>query len=311
MNLLTGKTAIITGASRGIGRGIAKTFVDHGCNVAFTYSSNKAAADSLTEELSGSGVQVKGYQSNAANFAQAHQLVEDVLSDFGSLDVLVNNAGITKDNLLMRMGEEDFDRVIEVNLKSVFNMTKAVQRVMLKQRKGSIINMSSVIGLKGNAGQSNYAASKAGVIGFTKSMAIELGSKVVKDTPSYSSYAIGISLPLQFGNNTFTQTYQTIDQVKSNIKNLLLTKRGERILQPEFGSGLQELLFEPNTSDFEGKIEDAINESIEQWLPYVVIDEINIEATDELKDNNRINVSLTFRVGENAQLNEVTFTAQG
>lgn len=142
-------------------------------------------------------------------------------------------------------------------------------------------------------------------------MAIELGSKVVKDTPSYSSYAIGISLPLQFGNNTFTQTYQTIDQVKSNIKNLLLTKKGERILQPEFGSGLQELLFEPNVSDFEGKIEDAINESIEQWLPYVVIDEINIEATDELKDNNRINVSLTFRVGENAQLNEVTFTAQG
>ena len=142
MNLLTGKTAIITGASRGIGRGIAKTFVDHGCNVAFTYSSNKAAADSLTEELSGSGVQVKGYQSNAANFAQAHQLVEDVLSDFGSLDVLVNNAGITKDNLLMRMSEDDFDQVIEVNLKSIFNMTKAVQRTFLKQRHGALIHMS-------------------------------------------------------------------------------------------------------------------------------------------------------------------------
>lgn len=142
-------------------------------------------------------------------------------------------------------------------------------------------------------------------------MAIELGSKVVKDTQSYKDYAIGLSLPLQFGNNTFEQTYQTIDQVKSNIKNLLLTKKGERILQPEFGSGLQELLFEPNVSDFEGKIEDTINDSIEQWLPYVTVEEINIEATDELKDNNRINVSLKFKVGQNTQLNEVTFTAQG
>ena len=172
MNLLTGKTAIITGASRGIGRGIAKTFVDHGCNVAFAYSSNKAAADSLTEELSGSGVQVKGYQSNAANFYQAHQLVEDVLSDFGSLDVLVNNAGITKDNLLMRMSEDDFDQVIEVNLKSIFNMTKAVQRTFLKQRHGALIHISSVVGVKGNAGQANYAASKAGIIGFSKSVAL-------------------------------------------------------------------------------------------------------------------------------------------
>jgi len=180
MNLLTGKTAIITGASRGIGRGIAKTFVDHGCNVAFTYSSNKAAADSLTEELSGSGVQVKGYQSNAANFAQAHQLVEDVLLDFGSLDVLVNNAGITKDNLLMRMSEVDFDQVIEVNLKSIFNMTKAVQRTFLKQRHGALIHMSSVVGVKGNAGQANYAASKAGIIGFSKSVALELGSRNIR-----------------------------------------------------------------------------------------------------------------------------------
>ena len=142
-------------------------------------------------------------------------------------------------------------------------------------------------------------------------MAIELGSKVVKDTQLYSSYAIGISLPLQFGNNTFNQTFQTSEQVKSNIKNLLLTKRGERILQPEFGSGLQELLFEPNTSDFETKIENTINESLEQWLPYVTVEQIDIEATDELKDNNRINVSINFRIGNNVDLNEVTFTVQG
>jgi uncharacterized protein len=142
-------------------------------------------------------------------------------------------------------------------------------------------------------------------------MAIELGTKVVKDTQSYNDYAIGLSLPLQFGNNTFTQTFQTSEQVKSNIKNLLLTKKGERILQPEFGSGLQELLFEPSTTDFEGRIEDTINESIEQWLPYVTVEEIDIEATDELRDNNRINVSLKFRIGNNVDLNEVTFTAQG
>jgi 3-oxoacyl-[acyl-carrier protein] reductase len=136
MKLLEGKTAIITGASRGIGRGIAKVFVAHGCAVAFTYSSNKEAADALEKELSSEGVLVKGYQSNAADFDQAQQLVDEVLKDFGGLDVLINNAGITKDNLLMRMSEEDFDSVIEVNLKSIFNMTKAVQRTFLKQRKG-------------------------------------------------------------------------------------------------------------------------------------------------------------------------------
>ena len=180
MKLLEGKIAIITGASRGIGRGIAKVFTSQGCAVAFTYSSNKEAADSLTEELSADGVQVKGYQSNAANFEQAQQLVEDVLKDFGGLDVLINNAGITKDNLLMRMSEEDFDQVVEVNLKSIFNMTKAVQRIFLKQRKGSLIHMSSVVGVKGNAGQSNYAASKAGMIGFSKSIALELGSRNIR-----------------------------------------------------------------------------------------------------------------------------------
>lgn len=180
MKLLENKTAIITGASRGIGRGIAQTFVTHGCAVALTYSSNKEAAESLVQELSSHGVQVKAYQSNAADFEAAHKLVEDVLTDFGSLDVLINNAGITKDNLLMRMGEEDFDQVIEINLKSVFNMTKAVQRTFLKQRKGSIIHMSSVVGVKGNAGQANYAASKAGIIGFSKSVALELGSRNIR-----------------------------------------------------------------------------------------------------------------------------------
>jgi 3-oxoacyl-[acyl-carrier protein] reductase len=180
MKLVEGKTAIITGGSRGIGKGIAMVFAQHGANVAFTYSSSVESANSLEKELSNYGVKVKSYQSNAADHKESQDLVENVLTDFGSIDVLVNNAGITKDNLLMRMGEEDFDKVIEVNLKSVFNMTKAVQRTMLKQRKGSIINMSSVVGLKGNAGQSNYAASKAGIIGFSKSVALELGSRNIR-----------------------------------------------------------------------------------------------------------------------------------
>ena len=180
MKLLEGKTAIITGGSRGIGKGIALVFAQHGANVAFTYSSSVESANSLEKELSNYGVKVKSYQSNAADHKESQDLVENVLSDFGSIDVLVNNAGITKDNLLMRMGEEDFNKVIEVNLKSVFNMTKAVQRTMLKQRKGSIINMSSVVGVKGNAGQSNYAASKAGIIGFSKSVALELGSRNIR-----------------------------------------------------------------------------------------------------------------------------------
>ncbi|MGB0315593.1 MAG: 3-oxoacyl-[acyl-carrier-protein] reductase [Flavobacteriaceae bacterium] len=180
MKLLEGKTVIITGASRGIGRGIAKVFVEQGCAVAFTYSSNQAAAEALVAELSGQGVQVRGYQSNAADYEAAEQLIADVLKDFGSIDILVNNAGITKDNLLMRMSESDFDQVIEVNLKSIFNMTKAVQRTFLKQRKGSLIHMSSVVGVKGNAGQANYAASKAGIIGFSKSIALELGSRNIR-----------------------------------------------------------------------------------------------------------------------------------
>ncbi len=180
MKLLEGKNAIITGASRGIGRGIALTFAQHGANIAFTFSSSVEAANELEKELRDMGVKAMGYQSNAASFEQAQQLIENVLKEFDSIDILVNNAGITRDNLLMRMSEEDFDKVIEVNLKSIFNMTKAVQRTMLKQRRGSIINMSSVVGVQGNAGQSNYAASKAGIIGFSKSMALELGSRNIR-----------------------------------------------------------------------------------------------------------------------------------
>ena len=180
MKLLEGKVAIITGASRGIGSGIAKVFAQHGANVAFTYSSSVESAQSLENELSAMGIKAKGYKSNAADFNEAQKLVDDVMVDFGNVDVLINNAGITKDNLLMRMSEEDFDKVIEINLKSVFNMTKAVQKIMLKNRKGSIVNMSSVVGVKGNAGQTNYAASKAGMIGFTKSVALELGSRNIR-----------------------------------------------------------------------------------------------------------------------------------
>lgn len=180
MKLLTGKTALITGASRGIGRGIAQTFAQHGADVAFTFSASAGPAQELEQELLALGVKAKAYQSNAADFDAAQELVADIVDAFGTVDVLVNNAGITKDNLLMRISEEDFDKVIEVNLKSVFNMTKAVQRTMLKQRHGSLIHMSSVVGVKGNAGQANYAASKAGIIGFSKSVALELGSRNIR-----------------------------------------------------------------------------------------------------------------------------------
>jgi 3-oxoacyl-[acyl-carrier protein] reductase len=180
MDLVKGKNIIITGASRGIGRGIAVAFAKQGANVAFTYSSSEGPAKELEAELTSFGVTAKAFKSNAANFDAAQQLVADVLEIFDSIDVLINNAGITKDNLLMRITEEDFDKVIDVNLKSVFNMTKAVQRTMLKQRHGSLIHMSSVVGVKGNAGQSNYAASKAGIIGFSKSIALELGSRNIR-----------------------------------------------------------------------------------------------------------------------------------
>lgn len=209
MKLLEGKTAIITGASRGIGKGIATVFAQHGANVAFTYSASVEAAKTLETQLKAYGTTVKGYQSNAANFEDAQKLATDVLEHFGSIDILINNAGITKDNLLMRMGEEDFDKVIEVNLKSVFNMTKAVQRTMLKQRKGSIINMSSVIGVKGNAGQSNYAASKAGIIGFTKSMAIELGSRNIRSNAIAPGFIV-TEMTEELGEETIKQYFEAI-----------------------------------------------------------------------------------------------------
>lgn len=180
MKLLENKTIIITGASRGIGRGIATVLANHGANIAFTYSKSVDAAISLTDEIIKLKVKCKGYQSNAESFEDSENVVDQILRDFGNIDVLINNAGITKDNLLMRMTEDDFDAVIKVNLKSVFNMVKAVQRTFLKNRSGSIISISSIVGLKGNAGQSNYAASKAGIIGFSKSIALELGSRNIR-----------------------------------------------------------------------------------------------------------------------------------
>jgi 3-oxoacyl-[acyl-carrier protein] reductase len=180
MKLLEGKVALITGASRGIGRGIALKFAEQGANVAFTYLSSVEKGEALAKELEAYGVKAKGYRSDAADFKAAEELVNAVVADFGTVDVLVNNAGITRDTLLMRMTEQQWDEVMNANLKSVFNLTKAVQKPMLKQRKGSIINMSSVVGVKGNAGQSNYAASKAGIIGFTKSVALELGSRNIR-----------------------------------------------------------------------------------------------------------------------------------
>ncbi|MAU31082.1 MAG: 3-oxoacyl-[acyl-carrier-protein] reductase [Flavobacteriaceae bacterium] len=180
MKILKGKTVIITGATRGIGRGIAEVFAKQGANILFTYSSSSDLAKEIENNLSKENVIVKGYKSDASNFDDCQKLVDQISEEFKIIDILINNAGITRDNLLMRMQEEDFDKVIEVNLKSVFNMTKAIQRTMLKQRFGSIINMSSVVGVKGNAGQSNYAASKAGIIGFSKSIALELGSRNIR-----------------------------------------------------------------------------------------------------------------------------------
>lgn len=180
MKLLEGKTALITGASKGIGRKIAEKFAEQGANVAFTYLSSVEKGQALEQELQGAGTKVKGYRSDASKFEEADKLINDIVSDFGGLDIIVNNAGITKDGLLMRMSEEQWDEVINVNLKSVFNVCKAASKVMMKARKGSIINMSSVVGVQGNAGQANYAASKSGIIGFSKSLAKELGSRNIR-----------------------------------------------------------------------------------------------------------------------------------
>ena len=180
MKLLEGKNILITGGSRGIGKSIVEVLFNSGANVGFTFSSSQSAANEIAKNLNSSSQKCIAYKSDASKLDQCENLVESFLNDFETIDVLINNAGITKDNLLMRMGEDDFDKVIEVNLKSVFNMTKACQRVFLKNRNGSIINMSSVVGVKGNAGQSNYAASKAGIIGFSKSIAQELGSRSIR-----------------------------------------------------------------------------------------------------------------------------------
>lgn len=180
MKLLDGKTALITGAARGIGKAIAMKFAEEGANIAFTDLNYDEFMKETEQELNSLNIKAKGYASNAASFEDSEKLVQDVITDFEKIDILVNNAGITRDNLLMRMQEKDWDMVLTVNLKSVFNLTKAVQKPMMKQRFGTIINMSSVVGVSGNAGQSNYSASKAGMIGFTKSIAQELGSRNIR-----------------------------------------------------------------------------------------------------------------------------------
>ncbi len=180
MGLLEDKKVLITGGSRGIGRAMVQRFVEEGADVAFTFRSSAEAAKAMEAEFKGGSSKVKGYQSDAGSFEEAGKLIKDVVDDFGRIDVLINNAGITKDNLLMRMSEEQWDQVININLKSVFNLTKHIMRTMMKQRSGSIINISSVVGVFGNAGQANYAASKAGIIGFSKSVAKEVGSRNIR-----------------------------------------------------------------------------------------------------------------------------------
>lgn len=180
MKLLKSKVAIVTGGSRGIGKAICESFAENGCDVAFTYNNSKDSAENLNVELKKLGINSRAYKSDASNYNHATNLIDKVLSDFGKIDILVNNAGIKKDNLLMRMDKDDFDEVINTNLSSVYNLTKACMKTFLKQRSGSIINISSIVGVKGNAGQSNYAASKAGIIGFSKSVALELGSRDIR-----------------------------------------------------------------------------------------------------------------------------------
>ena len=198
MKLLKDKVALITGGSRGIGRSICKSFADNGCSIAFTYNSSKESAETLINELKEYDVKVKSYKSDASDYDKSVELIDNVLSDFERIDVLVNNAGITKDNLLMRMSPSDFKDVVNVNLGSVFNLTKSSIKIFLKQKEGSIINISSIVGVKGNAGQSNYAASKAGIIGFSKSIALELGSRNIRCNvvaPGYIETEMTNSLP--------------------------------------------------------------------------------------------------------------------
>jgi 3-oxoacyl-[acyl-carrier protein] reductase len=201
MKLLEGKTALITGANRGIGRAIALRFAEEGANVAFSDIAYDDNSRSLEQEASAFGVKCKGYASDASSFSASEALANNIAEEFGSIDILVNNAGITRDNLLLRMTESDWDLIMQVNLKSVFNLTKAVQRFMIKQRSGVILNMSSVVGLEGNAGQANYSASKAGIIGFTKSVAQELGSRNIRCNaiaPGFIETEMTAKLPDEF-----------------------------------------------------------------------------------------------------------------
>lgn len=215
MKLLEGKTAVITGAARGIGKAIALKFALEGANIAFTDLAYDENVKNLENELSAYGVRAKGYASNAANYSDTADVVNKIMQDFGVIDILVNNAGITRDTLLMRMTEEQWDLVINVNLKSVFNFTKAVQSIMLKQKSGSIINMSSVVGVSGNAGQANYSASKAGIIGFTKSVAKELGSRNIR------SNAIAPGFIITEMTNQLTE-----EQRETWVKNIPLKRGG-------------------------------------------------------------------------------------
>lgn len=218
MKLLENKVALVTGASRGIGNAIAKTFAQAGANVAFTYLSSEEKAKQLEQELQAMGVQAKGYKSNAASFDEAQELSKNVKEDFGAIHVLVNNAGITRDNLLLRLGEEDWDKVIDTNLKSIYNLTKPVSYIMLRQKEGSIINLTSIVGMIGQAGQSNYSASKAGIIGFTKSIADELGSRNIRS----NAIAPG-----------FIQTEMTNELPEDLKKNYLAGIPLKRFAQPE------------------------------------------------------------------------------
>lgn len=218
MKLLENKVALVTGASRGIGNAIAKTFAQAGANVAFTYLSSEEKAKQLEQELQAMGVQAKGYKSNAASFDEAQELSKNVKEDFGAIHVLVNNAGITRDNLLLRLGEEDWDKVIDTNLKSIYNLTKPVSYIMLRQKEGSIINLTSIVGMIGQAGQSNYSASKAGIIGFTKSIADELGSRNIRS----NAIAPG-----------FIQTEMTDELPEDLKKNYLAGIPLKRFAQPE------------------------------------------------------------------------------
>ena len=209
MKLLEGKVALITGATRGIGKGIAVKLAENGANVAFTFVSSPDKAKEVEKELTAFGIKAIGYQSNAAEYSAAEKLINDVVAEFGTIDIVVNNAGITRDGLLMRMSEENWDDVMNTNLKSVFNITKNVQRTLLKQRSGSIINLSSVVGVRGNAGQSNYAASKAGIIGFTKSIAQELGSRNIRCNAIAPGF-IATEMTAELGEETINEWLKSV-----------------------------------------------------------------------------------------------------